>query len=238
MSIISTRCPGQDILLTTVMSEIERWEEKRNSKQHEKIRTVGCFRYEPIVKTIVHHRHPMNPTTMMMEMMNFFCMFVSPLLTEGNPRIRTYFDIVMHYDDQEFRRNFRLTRAHCHLVGDAAYPLCTNLMTPFKDIGNLTRQQQRYNFCQSSTRMVIERSIGQLKGRFRKLKMLDCSRPKTGNFTKFCCCLHNLCISGGDLLQDDEMDMEEQVNNGPAPPQPAAVVGNASQKRQNIMQQL
>lgn len=50
MSIISTRCPGQDILLTTVVSEIERWEEKRNSKQHEKIRTVGCFRYEPIIK--------------------------------------------------------------------------------------------------------------------------------------------------------------------------------------------
>lgn len=52
--------------------------------------------------------------------------------------------------------NNTLLPAHCHLVGDAAYPLCTNLMTPFKDIGNLTRQQQRYNFCQSSTRMVIE----------------------------------------------------------------------------------
>ena len=60
-----------------------------------------------------------------------------------------------------------LLPAHFHLVGDAAYPLCTNLMTPFKD-----------NYCQSSTRIVIERSIGQLKGRFRKLKMLDCSQSK------------------------------------------------------------
>ena len=62
-----------------------------------------------------------------------------------------------------------------HLIGDAAYPLSKHLLTPYKDFGNLTRQQQRYNYIQSSTRIVVERSIGQLKGRFRKLKMLDCS---------------------------------------------------------------
>lgn len=134
--------------------------------------------------------------------------------------------------------NNTLLPAHFHLVGDAAYPLCTNLMTPFKDIGNLTRQQQRYNYCQSSTRIVIERSIGQLKGRFRKLKMLDCSQSKVCNFTQFCCCLHNICITEGDLLQDNEVDIEDQVNNGPAPPQRAAVVINAVQKRQTIMHRL
>ncbi|CAC5422474.1 unnamed protein product [Mytilus coruscus] len=46
-----------------------------------------------------------------------------------------------------------------HLVGDAAYPLSQNLMTPFTDFDTLTREQQRYNFVQCSTRMVVERSL-------------------------------------------------------------------------------
>ncbi|KAJ8910566.1 hypothetical protein NQ315_008951 [Exocentrus adspersus] len=32
-----------------------------------------------------------------------------------------------------------------HLLGDAAYPLKANLMTPFKDTGHLTRAQTLYN---------------------------------------------------------------------------------------------
>lgn len=117
----------------------------------------------------------------------------------------------------------RLLPAHFHLVGDAAYPLCTNLMTPFKD-----------NYCQSSTRIVIERSIGQLKGRFRKLKMLGLFAIKSAILLNYVA----VCITECDLLQDNEVDIEDQVNNDPAPPQRAAVVRNAVQKRQTIMQQL
>lgn len=47
-----------------------------------------------------------------------------------------------------------------------------------------------------------------------------------------------VCITECDLLQDNEVDIEDQVNNDPAPPQRAAVVRNAVQKRQTIMQQL
>jgi hypothetical protein len=47
-----------------------------------------------------------------------------------------------------------------------------------------------------------------------------------------------LAITYCDLLQDNEVDIEDQVNNDPAPPQRAAVVRNAVQKRQTIMQQL
>lgn len=50
-----------------------------------------------------------------------------------------------------------------HLIGDAAYPLKPWILTPYKDTGRLTRQQQHCNFIHSSTRMVIERSLALLK---------------------------------------------------------------------------
>ena len=50
------------------------------------------------------------------------------------------------------------------------------MITPFKDRGNLTPQQPRFNFIHSSTRMVIERAFSLLKGRFRRLKYLDMLR--------------------------------------------------------------
>jgi len=42
-------------------------------------------------------------------------------------------------------------------------------MVPFKDNGHLTQAQITYNTHLSQARMMIERSIGLLKGRFRSL---------------------------------------------------------------------
>jgi hypothetical protein len=43
---------------------------------------------------------------------NELIMHVCNILTERRdiPRIGTYLDVIMNYDNQEFRRNFRLTR--------------------------------------------------------------------------------------------------------------------------------
>ena len=43
---------------------------------------------------------------------NELIMHVCNILTERRdiPRIGSYLDVIMKYDDQEFRRNFRLTR--------------------------------------------------------------------------------------------------------------------------------
>ena len=61
-----------------------------------------------------------------------------------------------------------------HLLGDAAYPLKTWIMTPYKDNGHLTEQQKTYNFyLHSLARMVIERAFALLKGRFRRVKYVD-----------------------------------------------------------------
>jgi len=53
-----------------------------------------------------------------------------------------------------------------HIIGDSAYPLMMNLMTPFKDTGHLTVAQLRYNTKLSSIRSVIKRAFGRLKGKF------------------------------------------------------------------------
>jgi hypothetical protein len=46
-----------------------------------------------------------------------------------------------------------------------------NLLTPFRDNGRLTLEEKRYNSAHSATN--IERVLGLLKGKFRKLKFLD-----------------------------------------------------------------
>ncbi|CAI5479626.1 unnamed protein product [Closterium sp. Yama58-4] len=55
------------------------------------------------------------------------------------------------------------------LVGDAAYPLKSYMLTPLhapcKRI--MKKWEQTYNYVQSATRMVVERTIGALKGRWR-----------------------------------------------------------------------
>ncbi|CAI7919437.1 unnamed protein product, partial [Closterium sp. NIES-53] len=55
------------------------------------------------------------------------------------------------------------------LVGDAAYPLKSYMLTPLYAPRRplMKKWEQTYNYVQSATRMVVERTIGALKGRWR-----------------------------------------------------------------------
>ncbi|XP_065570194.1 putative nuclease HARBI1 [Artemia franciscana] len=100
-----------------------------------------------------------------------------------------------------------------HLIGDAAYPLSDRLLTPYRDTGNLTRYQVRYNFKLSSTRMSVERAIGMLKGRFRRLKFF--LFPYLVFICKSiiaACTLHNFCIDENDL----HFENSEELSSGGA----------------------
>ena len=55
-----------------------------------------------------------------------------------------------------------------YLVGDAGYTLEPFNMTPYPGV-SLPRQRERFNFYQSSTRIIVEQAFGRLKGRFKWL---------------------------------------------------------------------
>jgi len=96
-----------------------------------------------------------------------------------------------------------------HILGDAAYRLTKHVMVPFKDNGHLTERQINFNKRLSSARMIVERSLGLLKGRFRSI--LDTlPMRRTDLIPKYiiaCCILHNIC-----LLQNDMIDIPIIIN--------------------------
>ncbi len=59
-----------------------------------------------------------------------------------------------------------------HLLGDSAYPLSTSLIARYRDNGHLSQRQKKLNTLHSSTRVVIERAFGLLKGKWSRLKYL------------------------------------------------------------------
>ena len=90
-------------------------------------------------------------------------------------------------------------------------------MTGFKDNGHLTARQKRFTNCLSSKQMVIERGIGLLKGRYRKLKvMVDIDRIRfLPKLVIAACTLHNVCIYSNDEIDDflQPLDDDDDANN-------------------------
>ena len=100
------------------------------------------------------------------------------------------------------------------LLGDPAYPLLRWLMKPFSDLGRLTREQQRFNYCLSRARVVVECAFGRLKGRWRcLLKRNDSHLSFVPTIVTTCCVLHNLCEVHGDGFDDDWMCAEEVASH-------------------------
>ena len=90
-----------------------------------------------------------------------------------------------------------------HVLGDSAYPLLPGVLVPFRDNGHLSEAQVRYNALHSAARCVIERAFGRLKGKFRRLKMLDVTRVDYAPIiVEAACILHNVCL-GDDADFDD-----------------------------------
>ncbi|XP_015604644.2 uncharacterized protein LOC107272225 [Cephus cinctus] len=101
-----------------------------------------------------------------------------------------------------------------HIVGDSAYPLLLNLMTPFKDNGSLTCSEVTYNVKLSSIRSIIERAFALLTRKWRRLKYLDISDFQLGNnMIAAACVLHNFILSNDEINIDDVDIIEE--SDGP-----------------------
>jgi len=106
-----------------------------------------------------------------------------------------------------------------HLIG-AAYKLHQQMLVPYSDNGHLTRYQKNYNYCHSSSRMVIERALALLKGRWRSL--LNILAINRMDFMPYhilaCCVLHNICLQNKDDLELQGqiiiVDVEEMHERG------------------------
>ncbi|XP_041372407.1 putative nuclease HARBI1 isoform X2 [Gigantopelta aegis] len=87
-----------------------------------------------------------------------------------------------------------------HIFADSAYPLRNWLITPIRNVGNLTPQQRRFNTKCSGQRQTVERAIGHLKGRFRRLREVPFhSAEEVCKFIIAGCICHNVCV----MCEDD-----------------------------------
>lgn len=89
------------------------------------------------------------------------------------------------------------------ILGDAAYPLKSWLLVPYRDNGKLTPIQRNFNFVHAATRCTVERAFALLKGRFRRLKYLDMKHLEdVVQVVMTCCIFHNIC-----LMNDTDVDL-------------------------------
>jgi hypothetical protein len=89
---------------------------------------------------------------------------------------------------QIFRQGRFSTREY--ILGDSGYPCFPWLLNPFPGVEDNTRKRQ-FNYMLSSTRMVVERAIGNLKNTFRFVsrKMF---RPSAIRLPQYILCVYVL----------------------------------------------
>ena len=124
-----------------------------------------------------------------------------------------------------------------HLLGDSAYALEKYMIVPYRDNGHLLPWQTNFNYVHSSTRVVIERAFGLLKGKFRRLKKLEMHIiDKIPLIITGACVLHNFILikEHPDInveLQEFNM-VPQNVEGLNAEPQPQDVEGEAEPRHQ------
>jgi len=99
-----------------------------------------------------------------------------------------------------------------HILGDSAFPLLPNLLVPYRDNGHLTPAQITFNTIHSSARSIIERAFGRLKGKFRRLRGIDCTYPVNAlHMIESAFTLHNFVLQND---QSDENDSDSDEESG------------------------
>jgi hypothetical protein len=130
----------------------------------------------------------------------------------------------------------QLIQGDRYILGDSAYPLSDWCITPYRDNGFLTPQQRGFNRALSSARQCVERGIGHLKGRCRRLREIPLHKPgEMCSLITAGCIVHNLCI-----LNEDHIDqyIDNNANDHPNnyPPLDRRNIGNAGARRQILTQ--
>jgi hypothetical protein len=110
-----------------------------------------------------------------------------------------------------WRTNALTKSQHHYLLGDAAFPLCSLIHTPYAD--STTQQyQKQYNISHSAARKIIERAFGLLKERWRYLHHMSARDDVTRcNDILNCVYLHNIIERNKYTFDGD--DVFDNLNN-------------------------
>ena len=102
-------------------------------------------------------------------------------------------------------------RVPLQLVGDNAYMCKPYLLPAYMDSTAREGARRTFNYNHSKTRIVIERTFGILKSRWRLLRRsIDLDLHVTAHVVAACCILHNLCLEHNVQLAEQDFEEEQQ----------------------------
>lgn len=130
-----------------------------------------------------------------------------------------------------------------YILGDAGYPLLSWLLTPYPGSrATMGAVHWRYNYLQSSARMVVECAFGLLKNRFRLLDGIIQVRnvARATDMITAACILHNICIASRDeaLPEFEAMDFVEDLNEVYPPPDHVSTSAAGQAARNALAEQI
>ncbi|KAJ8911891.1 hypothetical protein NQ315_012305 [Exocentrus adspersus] len=105
-----------------------------------------------------------------------------------------------------------------YILGDSGYPLLPNLLTPFRDRGQLTRRQINYNRKLSKNRYIVEHCFGLLKQKFRQLYHVKLRKiVNIVHLIRACCVLHNMSLEDNFDVNVEEIHHDNNVQHDMLP---------------------
>nr|CAI5846761.1 unnamed protein product [Callosobruchus analis] len=118
--------------------------------------------------------------------------------------------------------------AYSETPADTAYPCLQQVLTPYRENGNLTPTERHFNKQLSKCRVTIEHTFGMLKQRFRQLFHLKARKIEDMcHFIRACCVLHNLSMFDGFQFEyEDPNTLELQEPNQADVAEPVDLVGH------------
>ena len=98
------------------------------------------------------------------------------------------------------------------IIADAAYPLRSWLLKPYRENIGTPEENKNFNYRLSRARIIIECAFGKLKGRWRALlKRNDSHVSLMPTIVMACVILHNICEHRGEEFDIPEVD-ENPIN--------------------------
>lgn len=119
---------------------------------------------------------------------------------------------------QSFESKAPVIPERYHVVADAGFTLESWCVTSYVRNHVLTEAEERFNTTLSQMRVVIEQAFGILKGRWRRLRNMDCDFKHCKRWIMACFVLHNVCQANHDdgsmFEHKEDTDDDDDSDNG------------------------